>query len=314
MAAATTRCPLPTRANAVVGAAIALAVLLGVAVFSWAAPRCAAIGYSPAPLARTSVPAFAAPNASTVDCAFMRGAEAVVFLHTYPANAWRAILDDTVTALQLSPLRACGVRTLHGIGNQWPYAGVDASFEQFTPSTRGRGEALNELHTLAALHDYCTANPRSLALYLHSKGTRISPVADATRFFRQWDWRRFALYFLVEEPRGCIAALLDGYDACGVNKRFADKHLNGLHYSGNFWWARCEHVASLPNPFDFSPGNMFSTELYIGHRPGTRLYNCFDSGIDHYWYEFSRANYVGARCERDVPMRPYFSVIAELVA
>jgi hypothetical protein len=52
----------------------------------------------------------AAPAAKD-SCDFLNGTEVVVFLHTWPRNSWRFILDDIVSTLQASPLSACGVST-----------------------------------------------------------------------------------------------------------------------------------------------------------------------------------------------------------
>lgn len=291
------------------------ALTLAIAALLWGSPPPA----PPAPPCTTAytpdvysnrhatTPALPLPPAvtnSTAACAFMRGAEAVVFLHAFEANAWRAVLDDTVTLVQHSPLRACGVRVLHSMPpERWPYAGVDGVFEPMTPSARGRDLAQTELHTLAALHDYCGTHPHALVAYVHGKGSRGAPTEDATRFLRQWDWRRLHLYFMLEAPQGCLAALAGGeYDACGVNKRARPR----LHYSGNFWWARCDFIRRLPNPFDFAVGSSwdvhFAPENWIGGGiDARRMFNCFDSDhINHYKHEYSRSNYVGALCDADV--------------
>ena len=47
--------------------------------------------------------------------------------------------------------------------------------------------------------------------------------------------------FNIEFPSICLRALLKGYNTCGVENQDA-------HYSGNFWWADCEHIASLSKP------------------------------------------------------------------
>lgn len=266
-------------------------------------PRRAGLPHLPLPH-----PLPAVGSAFSSECAFLHGLEAAVFLHVYPANAWRMILDDTVAVLQSSPLRACGVRYFHGLPlAQWPYTGAD---DAFTSYHAGTAAPTSELDTLTALHDYCVAHPQAVVSYIHGKGTRHPAETDFTRFSRQWDWRRLHLYFLVEMPQGCLAALASGnYDACGVNKRrsafFTDQPRP--HYNGNFWWARCEYVRSLPRPYE-SPllqgpskeDPTYAPEMWLGSSGKARLFSCFDSRVEHYQHHFSRSNYVGASCDANV--------------
>lgn len=233
-------------------------------------------------------------------CSFLQGREAAVFLHVFPAHAWRPILDDTVAQLQLSPLRACGVRYFHGLpAPLWPFGAADPSFSSVTGAADSPAPPRSELDTLQALHGYCEAHPRALVSYIHGKGTRLAPEADVTRFLRQWDWRRLHLYFLVEAPQGCLRALASGrYDACGANMRAAPSP----HFSGNFWWASCEHVRALPSPMAPPPAGrdpFFWPEMWLGSGGRARFLSCFDSGVDHYLTEYSRANYVGGLCEAE---------------
>jgi hypothetical protein len=99
-----------------------------------------------------------------------------------------------------------------------------------------------EVSTFQALHDYCTSEKKkqrkSWVYYLHTKGgcctRKTEPVGR--RFVSSW--REAMNAFLYEFPSICLRALHSGYQAS---------------YSGNFWWATCDHVASLPrlwNPFD----------------------------------------------------------------
>lgn len=304
---------------------LVLGALLGSAVTFHLRPPCPPLEQSPTPR-RAGAPSLLLlplappqqqlqpllPAATAPHCAFLHAQEAAVFLHVYPANAWRMILDDTVAALQASPLRACGVRFLHGLpAAQWPYTGSDAAFYSYHAEGAAASAAApsDELDTLTALHGYCQAHPQAVVSYIHGKGTRFPAETDFTRFVRQWDWRRLHLYFLVEAPQGCLAALASGaYDTCGVNRRrtafFTDQPRP--HYTGNFWWARCEYVRTLPRPTDFAHDatgeeQHYAPEMWLGSSGRVRMFSCFDSGIEHYQHEYSRANYVGARCAEDLP-------------
>ena len=59
--------------------------------------------------------------------------------------------------------------------------------------------------------------------------------------------------FVIEFPSICLRALHSGYSTCGTEYQDA-------HYSGNFWWAHCDHVADLPplkNQFDAHSAEFF---------------------------------------------------------
>ena len=47
-----------------------------------------------------------------------------------------------------------------------------------------------------------------------------------------------------------MEALLSGNVACGVNLKGLDDGVSWRHFSGNFWWARCDHINRLPPPLD----------------------------------------------------------------
>lgn len=102
-----------------------------------------------------------------------------------------------------------------------------------------------EFGTISALVNYCQRkhanNEKAMVYYLHSKGsccwkntTTPNPVAA---------WRDYMNAMNIEFPSICMRALLKKYSACGTQNQDA-------HYSGNFWWADCEHIARLPVPTD----------------------------------------------------------------
>ena len=48
----------------------------------------------------------------------------------------------------------------------------------------------------------------------------------------------------------CVEALLSGNVDCGVNLKGLDDGVSWRHFSGNFWWARCDHINRMPSPLD----------------------------------------------------------------
>lgn len=95
-----------------------------------------------------------------------------------------------------------------------------------------------------------------LVYYWHSKGvTRWQSLQETTNVR---DWRRYMEYSLMHEPglSSCLAALTgpdsSKFHSCGVNFRSTPKP----HFAGNFWWARCDHIAQLENPLGEKSGTV----------------------------------------------------------
>ncbi len=137
-----------------------------------------------------------------------------------------------------------------------------------------------EFETLKRLQEIAQHDPNCLALYIHTKGCSVRPEhAAAAR-----DWRRYMLHFLVERFRECEASLAD-HDVCGVDWRTEPLP----HFSGNFWWARGDHLAALPPVASVSAPNALWTisprhnaEFWVGMKAGTSVRSLFDCGISVY--------------------------------
>jgi predicted O-methyltransferase YrrM len=98
-----------------------------------------------------------------------------------------------------------------------------------------RSERLDEYEfpALGLLQDACRGGS-GYVYYLHTKGVSRGLGNQHARY-----WRTLMLDVVVDGHEECIVALAD-HDAAGTNWR-------GNHYSGNFWWARSEHIARLPD-------------------------------------------------------------------
>ena len=98
--------------------------------------------------------------------------------------------------------------------------------------------------------------------------------------------------WVVEFPSVCLRALQAGYSTCGP--AYQD-----THYSGNFWWARCDHVAELSplrNRFDAHSAEWFLLRPSIDHGTNVRLaencgYNPFHCRVNHYDLPCPRSRY-----------------------
>jgi hypothetical protein len=176
-------------------------------------------------------------------------------------------------------------------------------------STRAMYEAdqrhlsTGESSTIEALYDYCkrevSAERKSFVYYIHSKGEccyskknkmRNDPNPDAVS-----SWRDVMNTYNIEFPSICLRALLKGYSTCGYGQQ-------GGHYAGNFFWADCHHVASLPplvNKFDAWKAEFFLMRIsdHYGNimdfmrNCAYETYHCNEGKINHYAEPCLRSSY-----------------------
>jgi GR25 family glycosyltransferase involved in LPS biosynthesis len=114
-------------------------------------------------------------------------------------------------------------------------------------------------------------------LYLHTKG--ITQPDDSKII----DWKEMMFYYLVEKHQQALA-LLDFYDTVGCN--YQDNP--NPHYSGNFWWANSNYLATLP---PISSNNRHDCEWWI-MKSNPNKYVCHNSNVDHYQENYPKEKYV----------------------
>lgn len=105
-------------------------------------------------------------------------------------------------------------------------------------------ESGSELDTLSLIWEHCKANEDDRILYFHDKGSYDGRPKNIRL--------RKAMDCFVLNP-GCLDALNEGYDTCGM--RISPRP--HLHYPGNYWWARCSHVRQLIDPMSFEVNQTF---------------------------------------------------------
>jgi len=166
-----------------------------------------------------------------------------VFLHAWLVNNWREILIE-----QLSEIRNCGLSeeahiTAGAIGDPGSLDDVsrvcsaaDVNFISF-----GSDAGQFEFPTLELLQGYAKSN-EGFVCYLHTKG-----VSQPTVPLHDY-WRRTMMDFVVVRWRECVTALCDGAAVAGVRWRSTKREWPHI-LAGNFWWARCDYIRTLP-PFD----------------------------------------------------------------
>lgn len=107
----------------------------------------------------------------------------------------------------------------------------------------GGENARNELPTLMELRWWAKESPGCYFLYLHTKGASHEGLI--------WEaWRNCMERRLVDGWRQCVADLDAGADSVGTHWITGDKYpdfkAREPFWGGNFWWAKSEYLATLP--------------------------------------------------------------------
>lgn len=155
-----------------------------------------------------------------------------------------------------------------------------------------------EYPTIMKLRDYCmkevSAGRKTLVYYMHSKGACCQ--RNATNGPPQNEgvsaWREYMNAMTIEFPSICMRALMKGHLTCGVENQ-------DMHYSGNYWWADCGHVAQLPpllTRWDFGAPEFFvlrySDDFGLARQLGFQCgYSIFNCGVNLYDVACSRDRY-----------------------
>ncbi len=186
----------------------------------------------------------------------------VVWWHVCAINHWKEVVDE-----QLRLLAFCGLNHVNAclLGTQTQAAyllyqayrrGVVLTLHRVSPD---HGEW--ERAAIQAVWDFSQGNRDHAVMYLHSKG--VTCPGDRQKM----QWRRVMQLEVVARWRRNME-ILQVCDMCGVCwQELADFP----HFCGNFWMARCDWLARLPEPEQYRhrhPG-----KSWAGHSWTDRMWN-----------------------------------------
>ncbi len=131
--------------------------------------------------------------------------------------------------------------------------------------------------------------PETFYFYLHTKGIKHFGTPAEPYVI---DWINLLLYWNVERWDNAIHILSYNYWTYGCN-------FTGIHYSGNFWWSRPNHIKRLAShiPDYYSAPEDWVTMLYYGQTVipvHGEFYSVFNSGLEgmgHYSNPYPASNY-----------------------
>jgi hypothetical protein len=122
-------------------------------------------------------------------------------------------------------------------------------------------------------------NEETVYFYLHTKG--ISHF-DTAKQYNVIDWINLMLYWNIENWKLALKKL-ETYDTYGCNH-------TGEHYSGNFWWAKKQHILKLPQIIE-SYYTAPEDWVQIIRKNSCNIYSSGLQGMGHYRSRFPREKY-----------------------
>ncbi len=140
-----------------------------------------------------------------------------------------------------------------------------------------------EYPTLGLLYENSMImNDNDNILYIHLKG--VSYFGDKDRESKSIAWRDFLSHFMIDKHNDCLKAL-ETVDVCSVNFRTDPS----VHFSGNFWWAKAEHIKTLINPTDpvYTSKGRYYAEFWISKIKGRHDLDFTHKSLwqdQHNWY------------------------------
>ena len=218
-----------------------------------------------------------------------------VFIHVCTINHWRDILGAQLTRIEKSGLYdACTTISLGVLGNDDITPFLD-QYPKLNLLFQNSSVIQYERATLSELLKCCLSKSKNTyVLYMHTKGVTkfkknkrgiVDRREELVPSQNVIDWRLYMEYFLVDQWSDCIKCLKEEpSDVCGVNWTIEPEP----HFSGNFWWARGDYIANLPQ--EIGPGYT-DPEFWIGlNEP---IVHCFhNSGLNHYRQPYPPSKYV----------------------
>jgi hypothetical protein len=211
------------------------------------------------------------------NCSAQKFGPICIFIHVCTINHWDKVLERQLDLIKTSGLYKKSDYICLGVLGEGDISPFTAKYPKISVLFQNPDITLYERPTLLKMHELCRFLRSSLILYLHTKGvSRRHQDSNIT------DWSRYMEYFAIECWRDCVRALKEN-DACGVNWRAYPSP----HFSGNFWWATGNYIASLPS---YIGKGYCDPEMWIGL--SSPRVKCFqESFVNHYTHPYPESKY-----------------------
>ena len=176
----------------------------------------------------------------------------IVFSHNYLTKDWRTIVGEQLGLLKRTGLYAKAGKICFGV-----YSDDFDSLAEFQDMVRKLDTESkasitfhrtndSERQTLILLQETCREFPEADVLYYHTKGVTTDPFSQPEKYRTVTSWRHAMEYFCMEKWPMCVE-LLKTHDCVGIlYANWKNDFFEMVYFSGNFWWARSEHVNRTP--------------------------------------------------------------------
>jgi len=203
------------------------------------------------------------------------------YIHICQLGQWKRSMSMLLSSIKLSGLYDQTKAIRIGIVNDAGKLIEDEILNDPKFNIIYLGKSLEyERPTLLHMRKYSMLDPENTKYYyLHTKGLRsFGKISEQPVI----DWINLMLYWNIEKWQTALDKLKI-YDTYGCNDI-------GYHYSGNFWWAKKQHIMKLPTMI---PSNYVAPEdwVQIIRTNKISIYNSPYNGIRHYTNIFPRNNY-----------------------
>lgn len=196
-----------------------------------------------------------------------------IFFHVATLGRWSQVYDHIIDTLEQSNILKNATLHVSVVGEHF-----DKNVSRYIYHHQTNNTKQYEFPTLNAVWNHSQVNDGAV-LYLHTKGaTRPGHTVD--------QWREMMLHFSVKKWHRAIH-YLNEYDAVGCNQQVSQ---GKNFFSGNFWWAGCKYLRSLPDPNHFITQRI-QGELWLGMNPRARFMNLHASQVDHYKIPYPSEKY-----------------------
>lgn len=168
-----------------------------------------------------------------------------VFWHICGINFWREVAEDQFNTLQSSGLldRADQIMVTFLGDDRKEIEWLERKSPKIVINNYSSDITHYERMCLNGLRKWSSDN-EGLVLYMHAKG-----VSRTSKKTNVQGWRKLLEYFVVENHERCTDEIYkEGLDTMGGNLCVAQRNYkpgHGMHYSGNFWWARAGYLRTL---------------------------------------------------------------------
>lgn len=182
-----------------------------------------------------------------------------VFYHVWCSNHWREVVEEQLKALRESGLTEVASVSIGVIGEPLAHREVwdMAKIKNVSIWLLGDDPTQYEFPTLDRLREHAAVNDGAVC-YIHSKG-----VSVPRNNLHDW-WRETMMNGVIRNWRECVAALEAGSDVAGC-KFTHSVHGDLPYFAGNFWWAKCSHIRTLP---PFARPHRYEAERWVcGNNP-----------------------------------------------